>query len=141
MSLAKVFLLVFLLLLSSLSGCMFLRQTHFTLLSFVIDDDNGFPRFYMQFNTSDVAVVTLSDPQHTILFSDTYYKGIHNESIYLSGYRTTVDPGRIDYRRLIRQRTRFLKTSYSSTVQTSQFFPYLSIRGLRRQDLLLWQCT
>lgn len=93
MSLAKVILLVILLLLSSLSGCMFLRQTHFTLLSFVIDDDNGFPRFYMQFNTSDVAVVTLSDPQYTILFSDTYYKGIHNESIYLSGYRTTVDPG------------------------------------------------
>jgi predicted transglutaminase-like cysteine proteinase len=35
----------------------------------------------------------LTGPQKNFLFSDTYYYGIHNESIYLAGYRTTVVAG------------------------------------------------
>ena len=38
-------------------------------------------------------MLTLTGPQQNILFSDTYYSGIHNESIYLTGYRTTVVAG------------------------------------------------
>ncbi len=78
---------------SIFSGCTFLRQTHFTLLSLVIDDDQGFPRIQMQFNTSDTTELTLSDPAGTVLYSATSYAGIHNESIYFSGYRTTILPG------------------------------------------------
>lgn len=48
---------------------------------------------YVQFNTSDVSTLTLTGPQLNILFSDMYYAGVHNESIYLAGYRTTVIPG------------------------------------------------
>jgi predicted transglutaminase-like cysteine proteinase len=72
---------------------MFFNQTHFSLLSSVIDDDNGFPRIVLHFNTSDTAQMTLINPQQNTLFSETYYNGDQNESIYLSGYRTTVDPG------------------------------------------------
>jgi len=48
---------------------------------------------YVQFNTSDTSVLTLTGPGKSVLFSNTYYAGIHNESIYFSGYRTTVSPG------------------------------------------------
>ena len=72
---------------------MFFNQTHFSLLSSVVDDDNGFPRILLHFNTSDKAVLTLEGPQQTTLFSETYYTGDQNDSIYFSGYRTTVDPG------------------------------------------------
>ena len=47
----------------------------------------------MQFNTSDTSTLSLTGPQKNLLFSDTYYYGIHNESIYLTEYRTTVVPG------------------------------------------------
>lgn len=93
MSLTKALFLTSLLLISCLSGCMFLQRTSFTLLSFSVDDDNGFPRIVIQFNASDTCEVTLISPTHSILFSDTYYAGIQNESMYLSGYRTTVPPG------------------------------------------------
>ncbi len=72
---------------------MFLQKTSFTLLSFSIDDDTGFPRIVVQFNISDTCEVTLTSPTQSILSSETYYAGIQNESISLSGYRTTIPPG------------------------------------------------
>jgi len=93
MPVGRTLLLVVILFINIFSGCMFLHQTHFTLLSLVIDDDQGFPRMYVQFNVSDTSVLTLTSPSQTILFSETYYNGIHNESIYFSAYRTTVNPG------------------------------------------------
>jgi hypothetical protein len=93
MSLDKAILITCILLISSFSGCTLLRQTKFTLLSLTIDDDDGFPQMYVQFNTSDTSTLTLTGPKQNILFSDTYYSGIHNESIFLTGYRTTVVAG------------------------------------------------
>jgi hypothetical protein len=93
MPLGKTILITIILLISSFSGCTLLQPTKFTLLSLTIDDDSGFPRLYLQFNTSDTSTLMLTDSQKNLLFSDTYYYGIHNESIYLSGYRTTVVPG------------------------------------------------
>jgi predicted transglutaminase-like cysteine proteinase len=93
MPLGKTILITSILLISSFSGCTLLRQTKFTLLSLTVDDDNGFTRMYVQFNTSDTSTLMLIGPQKNILFSDTYYSGIHNESIYLTGYRTTVVAG------------------------------------------------
>ena len=94
MPLVKVVLLTLLLIVSSFSGCTLFRQTHFSLLSFLVDDDAGFPQMSLQFNTSDLCYLTVTDPHQTILFSNTYYHGIYNESIYLSDYRTTVLPGK-----------------------------------------------
>jgi hypothetical protein len=93
MPLGKTVLITSILLISSFSGCTLLRQTKFSLLSLTVDDDDGFPRMYVQFNTSDTSTLMLTGPQKNILFSDTYYSGIHNESIYLTGYRTTVVAG------------------------------------------------
>ncbi|MBE3139385.1 MAG: hypothetical protein IMZ53_02255, partial [Thermoplasmata archaeon] len=53
MPLGKTILITVILLISSFSGCTLLRQTRFTLLSLTVDDDNGFPRMYVQFNTTD----------------------------------------------------------------------------------------
>jgi hypothetical protein len=93
MPLGKAILLAVILLVSSFSGCMFLRQTKFTMISLTVNDDIGFPQMYLQFNVSDISTLTLTGPQKTILFSDMYYNGIHNESIYLAGYRTTIAAG------------------------------------------------
>jgi len=93
MQVGRPLLIASILLLSLFAGCTFLRQTHFSLLSLVIDDDEGFPRMVLQFNTSDTSHLILTDPSHTVLFSETYYAGVHNESIYFSGYRTTVPAG------------------------------------------------
>jgi hypothetical protein len=93
MPLGKTILITIILLISSFSGCTLFRQTKFTLLSLTIDDDSGFPRMYVQFNTSDTSTLVLAGPQKNLLFSDTYYYGIHNESIYLAGYRTSIVAG------------------------------------------------
>jgi predicted transglutaminase-like cysteine proteinase len=93
MPVGKTLLITIVLIMSIFSGCTFLHQTHFSLLSLVVDDDQGFPRMYVTFNTSDTALLTLTSPTESVLFSETYYAGIHNESIYFSGYRTTVPPG------------------------------------------------
>ena len=93
MPLGKTILILIILIISSFSGCNFLRQTKFTLISLTIDDDDGFPRMHVQFNTSDSSTLLLIGPQKNLLFSNTYYYGIHNESIYLSAYRTTTTSG------------------------------------------------
>jgi len=93
MSVGKPLLLTALVTFSFFSGCTLLHQTHFTLLSLTVDDDQGFPRMSVQFNVSDIAMLTLTGPSHTTLFSETYYNGVHTESIYFSSYRTTIDPG------------------------------------------------
>ena len=93
MQIGKIILISIILILSCCSGCMFLRQTKFSLISLVVDDDSGFPRLYVTFNTSDTAILTLVGPQQTTLFSDTYYYGIHDESLYLNKYRSPPPPG------------------------------------------------
>jgi Transglutaminase-like domain len=93
MPLGKTILITVILLVSSFSGCTLLRKTEFTLLSLTVDDENGFPRIHLQFNTSDTSTLMFTGPSKNLLFSDTYYYGIHNESIYLGEYRTTVAAG------------------------------------------------
>jgi predicted transglutaminase-like cysteine proteinase len=63
------------------------------LISLTLDDDEGFPRLLVLFNTTDTTTLTLTGPQKTSIFSETYYYGIHNESIYVEQYRTNPAPG------------------------------------------------
>jgi predicted transglutaminase-like cysteine proteinase len=93
MSLTKTLLVILILVTTCFSGCMFLRHTTFSLIDLRITDDNGFPRLSIMFNVSDMVDLTLFSPTKKILFSDTYYMGVHNDSMYLGGYRTTVDAG------------------------------------------------
>jgi hypothetical protein len=72
---------------------MFLSQTKFSLISVTADDDNGFPRLYVRFNISNDATLTLQNPRNEVLFSNSYYYGIHNESMYLEKYLTSPPQG------------------------------------------------
>jgi len=93
MPLGKTIIITVILLVSLFSGCTLLLKTEFTLLSLTIDNEDGFPRMNLQFNTSDTSTLILIGPHKNLLFSDTFYYGIHNESVYLAEYRTTVDAG------------------------------------------------
>ncbi len=93
MQIGKPLLLVIVLLLSCCQGCLFLSQTKFSLLSLTIDDDNGFPQLFLSFNTSDMVTLTIDGPHTPVLFSDSYYAGIHTESISLDTYQTAPAPG------------------------------------------------
>lgn len=93
MPLGRAILVLILLLIPSFSGCTLLHQTKFTVLTQTIDDIDGFTFLTIQFNTSDISTLTVIDSEHTTLFSDTYYAGIHTEHIPLADYRTTIIPG------------------------------------------------
>ena len=93
MQIGKPVILVLILLLSFFSGCMFPAQTKFSLISLAVDDDAGFSRLHIRFNNSNDVTLTLQDPTNKVVSSHFYYYGIHNESIYLSGYRTNSSPG------------------------------------------------
>jgi predicted transglutaminase-like cysteine proteinase len=86
------------LLFSSFSGCTFLRQTTFTVLSLTVDDAEGFTQLHLRFNTSGTATLTVLSPIDQALFSDEYYQGVHAENIDLSGYRRTPLPGTYELR-------------------------------------------
>jgi len=98
MNVGHVVVVTLVLLISSFSGCMFLPHTKFSLLSLVVDDDEGFPRLVVRFNTSDTTTLALLDPTGQPLFSEVYYNGIHNETMYLSGYRKNPSEGTYNLR-------------------------------------------
>lgn len=98
MNLGHVVVVTLILLVSSFSGCMFLPHTKFTVLSLTVNDDHGFPCLNIRFNTSDTATLKVLGPTNQALFSDDYYRGIHNESVYLAGYRRNPLPGKYELR-------------------------------------------
>jgi hypothetical protein len=98
MNLGRVIVVTLVLLISSFSGCMLLSHTKFSLLTCIVDDDHGFPRFNIRFNTSDRVTMTVLGPAKQTIFSDEYYQGIHNESVYLTGYRKIPSPGTYELR-------------------------------------------
>ncbi|HVQ00668.1 MAG TPA: hypothetical protein VMT57_04060 [Candidatus Thermoplasmatota archaeon] len=87
MNLGRVVVVALVLLVSACSGCTLFSRTRFTLLSWTVNDDKGFPGLRIQFNTSDTATLTLSGPTDQVLFSDEYYQGVHHENVSFAGYR------------------------------------------------------
>jgi hypothetical protein len=96
MNLGRVVVVTLVLLVSSFSGCMLLPHTKFSVLSTTVNDDEGFPRLSIRFNTSDTATLTVFGPAKQTLFSDEYYRGTYNESVYLTGYRRIPSPGKYE---------------------------------------------
>lgn len=90
----KIIVAVILILLSSLSGCALFSKTEFSLISAVIDDDSGFPGILISFNTTDKITLTLINPNSEIVFSDTYYRGLHKATAYIEDYRKNPTPGK-----------------------------------------------
>jgi hypothetical protein len=77
---------------------MLLPHTKFTVLSTTVNDDGGFPRLCIRFNTSDTATLTVLGPTTLTLFSDEYYRGVYNESVCLTDYRRIPSPGKYELR-------------------------------------------
>ena len=98
MNLGRVVVVTLFFLIGSFSGCTFLPHTNFSVLSLAVNDGGGFPQLRVRFNTSDTATLTVLGPANQALFSDEYYQGIHNESIYLSSYRRNPQPGTYELR-------------------------------------------
>jgi hypothetical protein len=98
MNLGRLVVVTLVLMVSSFSGCMFLPHTTFTMLSLTVNDSGGFPQLRIRFNTSDTATLKILGPGSQALFSDEYYRGIHNESVFLSSYRRSPSPGTYELR-------------------------------------------
>ncbi|MCK4332475.1 MAG: hypothetical protein KAV40_02725 [Thermoplasmatales archaeon] len=94
----RIVVLVIIVLLSSFSGCTLFNRTEFSLISSVIDDDDGFVGMSIRFNTSDKTTLKLFGPNGDVLFLDDYYKGTHDAVAYLDEYRKTPPSGRYGLR-------------------------------------------
>jgi hypothetical protein len=92
----RIVVLFIILLLSLFSGCTLLNRTEFSLISLVIEDDDGFVGMSINFNTSDKTTLKLIGPDGDVLFLDDYYMGNHNAVAYLSEFRKTPHSGRYD---------------------------------------------
>jgi len=83
-------------LLCSLSGCIFddlLGGTSFSLNSWSVCDDDGFPGISFTFSCSGTVTVKLLGPDSEILDSDSFFKGDHDAIFHLAEYRHSVIPG------------------------------------------------
>jgi len=67
--------------------------THFSLTSWEVDDDDGFPGLSFGFSTTDTATVKLFGPSGSLLDSDLFFYGNHNTVFHLSSYKETVVSG------------------------------------------------
>ena len=76
----------FVLLGMSFSGCLFFNQTTFILVSSFVVDDGGFAGLQLKFNVSDQVMVTLTGPENSVVFSEKFYRGIHEVTSHLESY-------------------------------------------------------
>jgi len=81
---------------SSLGLILFLKSTSFSLDSWGVLDDEGFPGLYLSFSCSGTVTVKVIGPDSSILDSDFYFKGDHNTILHLAEYRHIVTPGQYD---------------------------------------------
>lgn len=89
----KIFIVLTLVLVSSLSGCALFNRTEFSLISAIVSDDSGFPSIVISFNTTDKITLTLTNPDSESIFSDIFYRGHHETVAYIEDYRNTPTPG------------------------------------------------
>ncbi len=77
------------------SGCIFdgLFGTSFTLKSYSIVDDEGFPSLSFKFSCSGMVTVKLFDTLGSLQDSDLFFHGDHDSILHLSSYKNTVSPG------------------------------------------------
>lgn len=78
---------------SSLGIILFFKSTSFSLNSWSVLDDEGFPGLFLSFSCSGTVTVKLIGPDSRIIDSDFYFKDDHNTIIHLAEYRHTITPG------------------------------------------------
>ena len=81
---------------SSFSGCILkdlLFGTSFSLKSYEVCDDDGFAGLYSVFSTTGTVTVKLFGPDGSLLDSDLFLSGNHENVFHLASYKETVTPG------------------------------------------------
>ena len=80
---------------SSFSGCILneLFGTSFSLTSWNVCDDDGFPGLSLVFSSSGTVTVKLFGPDDSVLDSDLFFYGDHDAVLHLASYRKTVTSG------------------------------------------------
>ena len=87
--------------LSSLSGCILedlLVGTNFSLTSWEIYDDEGFPGLSLIFSSTGTVTIKIFGPDDTVLDSDLLFYGSDNVFLHLAPYRETVTSGQYKLR-------------------------------------------
>jgi len=91
-----LFFISFIIIFNLFSGCLFEKifvGTTFSLQSWKIGDDNGFPSLNLSFSCSGTVTVNIVGPDFLKKDSDFYFIGNHNATFYLSDFKTSVNPG------------------------------------------------
>jgi len=93
MSIKTISIVLTLILSSSFSGCILFQKTEFQLISSTVIDDEGFVGVEINFNTTDKITLKIINPNGLVIFSEEFYKGIHNVVAYLDEYKVTPSSG------------------------------------------------
>jgi predicted transglutaminase-like cysteine proteinase len=78
------------------SGCIFediFAGTNFSLKSWEISDDEGFPSLNINFTCTGTVTINIIGPNSIILDSDYYFYGDNNATFHISDYRSSVKSG------------------------------------------------
>lgn len=100
MSLRKqlaIFIFLLILFTSSLSGCIFqdlLFGTSFTLNSWSLSDDNGFPAVFYNYTSSGYVTVEMYNATSSLVDLDIYVQGDGEKTLFLGSYMETLPFGR-----------------------------------------------
>lgn len=81
---------------SSFSGCILedlFFPTNFSISSYDICDDEGFPGLNVGFSNTGTVTVKLYSPYNSMLDSDFFFKGNHDAIFHLSSYKGTAEQG------------------------------------------------
>lgn len=80
---------------SILSGCTIpgIFGSSFTIKSWSVYDDDGFPSLSMEFSCGGTVVVKTMDNVGNVVFSETFFYGTHNTKMNLEEYRTCINTG------------------------------------------------
>jgi len=92
-------LILFFLLISSFSGCIFndiIGGTSFSLIGFEIKNDEGFPAVSLNFSCSGTVTIKIIDSNDNIIDSELFFRGEHETILNLGTYRQTISSD--DYR-------------------------------------------
>lgn len=79
----------------SFSGCIFenLFGTSFNISSWSAIDDDGFPAIEYSYSCSDYVYVKMFDSGSELVGSDYYFAGDGEKTLFLGGYKETINPG------------------------------------------------
>ncbi|MEM0493028.1 MAG: transglutaminase-like domain-containing protein [Candidatus Thermoplasmatota archaeon] len=89
----KIFVISVLLSIQLISGCLFFKSASFTLLSYEIIDNEGFPSMKLVFNVSAPATIIIKDPSNQSILSEVYTPGLQTTILPIGLFRSNPESG------------------------------------------------